>query len=461
MNKKLKTQGIDPNSQLGKNIREVYRVIENVERYTDQNFIKYNKKVIPKLNKIENKINEIKAEAPNYVDLPEIEQGYATLQEKQKTLMGLGDTPTESKNSTSSKTLKTSASDINVTYAKDSNIKAAYRLLEQIEGYDNDKLRSGSAARKLRNLENKIDKIKEVLPNYPQLEELEISYTNYKKKHYTLVENAEKANEIGRKLTNHYLLCLVGVEIPRSWAKKLSMTYEEFTIMKNEFISFGGSEADATIPKSEQFYTEKMTSIVLPAVEKEINDILADIGTGWQSNPQQAMSKIETLVRDVGFLKNHATASAANISTWEKLNNGCVTELARLKDYKDNGGLAQFEADRKEQTIDDRVLRPRKMETPSGFTEMITTAVRAAKPDAIINIIHVTMSTWSVSKNELTGIPLKKYIDFDAAVTDANGVCFRIPGTIYQIYEGGGNYGEKQINLMYLNAQMRCANIPK
>ena len=30
-----------------------------------------------------------------------------------------------------------------------------------------------------------------------------------------------------------------------------------------------------------------------------------------------------------------------------------------------------------------------------------------------------------------------------------------------QIYEGGGNYGEKQINLMYLNAQMRCANIPK
>ena len=71
------------------------------------------------------------------------------------------------------------------------------------------------------------------------------------------------------------------------------------------------------------------------------------------------------------------------------------------------------------------------------------------------------MSTWSVSKNELTGVPLKKYIDFDAAVTDANGVCFRIPGTIYQIYEGGGNYGEKQINLMYLNAQMRCANIPK
>lgn len=92
---------------------------------------------------------------------------------------------------------------------------------------------------------------------------------------------------------------------------------------------------------------------------------------------------------------------------------------------------------------------------------MITAAVIAAKPGATINAIHVTMSSWRISKHELTGIPLKKYIDFDAAVTDANGICFRIPGTIYQIHEGGGSYGEKQINLMYLNAQMRCANIPK
>ena len=83
--KKLKEQGISQNSPLGKNIKEAYRTIENVKKYTDANFVKYNKKVIPKLNKIEDKINEIKSEAPNYEDLPEIEQGYAELQERQKT----------------------------------------------------------------------------------------------------------------------------------------------------------------------------------------------------------------------------------------------------------------------------------------------------------------------------------------------------------------------------------------
>lgn len=98
------------------------------------------------MGKIENKINEIKEEAPNYVDLPKIEQGYATLQEKQKALMGLGNTSTEPKNSTSSKILKTSAPDTNIAYSKSSDIKEAHRLLGQIEGYDNGKLSSGSAA---------------------------------------------------------------------------------------------------------------------------------------------------------------------------------------------------------------------------------------------------------------------------------------------------------------------------
>jgi hypothetical protein len=530
--KKLKEQGISQNSPLGKNIKEAYRTIENVKKYTDANFVKYNKKVIPKLNKIEDKINEIEAEAPNYEDLPEIEQGYAELQERQKTLMGSETTPTESKSSPISEVLTASVPDTDVIYAKDSNIKnvnrlleqlegytdeklsksgsnltrlkksidkikeafpnypqlgkleasyeslnnhyqvastqiaylkdsnikVAHRLLEEVEGYSDDELISGSAVRKLRNLENKINKVKETLPDYPQLGALESGYAKYVEKHNAFTERAEKKNEIERKLTNNYLTNLTGIEVPRSWAKRIPMTYQEFIALKNEFISLGGSEANTVIPKSEQFYREEMTSVVLPAVEKEINDVF---GTNWQSNPEQTISKIEILIRDIGFLKNHVTGTAANIATWEKFNNKCLTELARLKDYKDNGGFAQFEADRREQEIDERLLRPQRMETPPEFTVLITTSVLKAKPDAKVNVIHITMSSWYVSKHELTGVPLKKYIDFDAAVTDTNGVCFRIPGTIYQIYEGGGNYTEKRVNLMYLNAQMRCANIPK
>ena len=457
----LTAQDIDPKSQLGKNIKEVNRLTNILQKYSDKDFTKVTKRVAVKLRTIETKIEKINEKAPNYADLPSMKQNYTALKERYNKLMGLGNVVPKSKPNTDNKPLKIEQSSIGVTNSKDPNIKEAHRLLGHMENYDDKKLMSGSTRSKLVRLENKIGKIKESFPDYPRLKELEAGYAKYKKKNETLAGNNSKKNKIGSDLTNHYSFRLNRIEIPRSWAKELSMTYEEFTAMKNEFISLGGNETSADIPESEQFYTQKMASTVLPAVEKEINEVFTKIGTGWKGDPKNAIYKIERLVRDVGFLKNHATASAANIANWKKLNSKCVAELARLKDYRDNGGYAQYEVERKQKIIDDRMLRPRKMATPQDFNRLITTSIRETKPGARVNIIHVKMSSWGIRKHELTGVPLKKFIEFDAAVTDANGVCFRVPGIMFRDYEGGGNYGGKYVYLMYLNDQMNCSNIPK
>lgn len=95
------------------------------------------------------------------------------------------------------------------------------------------------------------------------------------------------------------------------------------------------------------------------------------------------------------------------------------------------------------QLMDSRQLPKAGMNNPAMEKELLAIMQKLPGWSDHFNKAIITSSSWSVTKNELTGLILYRYISVTGTCTDAAGTCFTQEFTFRQDYSGGGNFESK------------------
>lgn len=95
------------------------------------------------------------------------------------------------------------------------------------------------------------------------------------------------------------------------------------------------------------------------------------------------------------------------------------------------------------QLMDSRQLPKAGMNNPGMERELLAIMQKLPGWSEHFNKAIITSSGWTITKNELTGLILYRYISVTGTCTNADGTCFTQEFTFRQDYSGGGNYESK------------------
>lgn len=251
--------------------------------------------------------------------------------------------------------------------------------------------------------------------------------------------------------------------------KENKRTTIHFNELCTKYNSIGG-KSDYTlrqIKRVDDFYT-KMNTERTPELEKKVDKVFTNsLNTNyngidlmlngnkqelWKVHPDYITEDLTKLLLTLNEEKTYLFKDNAKV---DALINKCETEKQRLNAYIKSDYPAYKELYNKEylKTI---LLGQPGMSDPalSGF---IKTSFDA-KYGKVIKAVIVDKN-WIVEKNG-GGIPLRKFVTFNASVKKADGTCHKHWGKVSMQYEGGGKYGEKHI--IYSNSEeMSCENANK
>lgn len=251
--------------------------------------------------------------------------------------------------------------------------------------------------------------------------------------------------------------------------KQNNRTTIRFTELCTKYNSIGG-KSDYTlrqIKRVDDFYT-KMNTERTPELEKKVDKVFTNsLNTNyngidlvlnsvkqelWKVHPDYVTEDLNKLLVILNEEKAYLFKDNAKV---DGLINKCETEKKRLDAYMKSDYPAYKEAYKKEYLK--TILLGQPGMTDPALSSFIKTTFDAKYGKAIKAVI--VDKNWIVEKNG-GGIPIRKFVTFNASVKQADGTCHKHWGKVSMQYEGGGKYGEKHI--IYSNSEeMSCENANK
>ena len=251
--------------------------------------------------------------------------------------------------------------------------------------------------------------------------------------------------------------------------KQNNRTTSRFTELCTKYTTTGG-KSDYTlrqIKRVDDFYT-KMNTERTSELEKKVDKVFANsINTTYNgtdlvlNGTKQELWKVhpdyvtEDLTKILVILNEEKTYLFKDNAKMDALINKCETEKQRLAAYIKSDYPAYKEAYKKEYLK--TILLGQPGMTDPALSTFIKTTFDVKYGKAVKAVI--VDKNWIVEKNG-GGIPIRKFVTFNASVKQADGSCHKHWGKVSMQYEGGGKYGEK--HLIYSNSEeMSCENANK
>lgn len=320
-----------------------------------------------------------------------------------------------------------------------------------------------------------LQKIKELDPNWSELEQDQAAYDKLKKEHEKKV--AESA--LSQKLSSYTESISWFEDKLYDYYRKVGATEKTYCdkLNKEEFLATKKKINESEFKtENHQKSIEKIEAFYATSVPKVKEYVLKDMKEGTSSLEYWSTENRKT----EEFLKSFQKGSRPNYAI-EKLNKTISYGKEFLKlapDDTDVLALVQKqEAGIKELTVLsesdelkklDALAHQRRIEkvriSPAQLSDSKLSAIATKKTTerGYGKVLRVSItSDWFVVKNELD-LPKEKKILIETAHKAEDGKCYRVEGYLVRDYEGGGKYSS---NILYQNKhqkeEMDCDNVNK
>ena len=365
-------------------------------------------------------------------------------------------------------------------------IREAHRLVGLLSKYDDAEMQMTTKriGPKLSKIKMNIGKIKSQLPSYSKIAGLEKNHkillartkvSNNKMKNK--VEIVTKISDTRRNLVND----IIQNKYDDDWGNKV-LTYSEFQKVKADFKksiaelkTYKDESANAgyekVIIRNEELYKNVSTRWI-PKINEQIDYILNDINKGWKTNgAERGINSLKYFLKNWNRVKNHFTYNAATIADWQKVKNQCEKELDKLETYmKPGGAYDAYKIAYAKQIIEDRRVGSSRMNLTEKNKTLITKNIIKVKPlykeggtqqTGNNKVLRIVMSSgWYIIRHDISGLPLRQFSEYRAAIKDKNGKCWVANGRLHKTYLGGGTWSSVSAEYRY-SQKMNCANVNK
>lgn len=330
--------------------------------------------------------------------------------------------------------------------------------------------KNSDAGSRLDGLVTKLAKIKEQDPKWSEYDKDEADYKALRAQY----EKDQAGANMSSKLQDMYFAVLNVEREPWNGWGRVDVLVPDYYKEVKAYYDAHPADASSDFTKKALAKCAEFQPTILPKVKaeeiKDLDEVLAKTSTHIKENrakatyldnqsygileysPQDHVKTLESTLKDCDVALRMMPADA-DFSQRKATMQARITDISA---YVSSGEHAQMLAKRKQMDID-AVRLDKPAMTNAAHDAIVKRDHDAASFGAIQRIVLVD-SDWSIVKNEF-GLPLRKVIDVNLA-TKLEGKCYRVRGTLYSEYAGGGTYAAPKY-YSDTKIEMNCANISK
>ncbi|MFO7880055.1 MAG: hypothetical protein ACQES0_11315 [Bacteroidota bacterium] len=201
------------------------------------------------------------------------------------------------------------------------------------------------------------------------------------------------------------------------------------------------------------YYTPTVSEEDMAALKKKTERCFDK--ENWSVYPTDRMGDIDDALEEINGLKAYLTAVDPDLNEFEKK---LTEQKAEIKAYVDGGGLEERAAEIEKRYIEERRLDEAGM-TDASIVNVVKSKIDTDKYGTPSRVV-ITSDRWLMEYNDYN-MPKLKFVKVDIATKKANGKCYYVKGSVARTHEGGGQYGEKYLNIYYTVGEMNCDNVNK
>jgi hypothetical protein len=330
--------------------------------------------------------------------------------------------------------------------------------------------KNSDAGSRLDGLVTKLAKIKEQDPKWSEYDKDEADYKALRAQY----EKDQVAADFDSRLQNMYFAVQSVEREPwNGWGRVDVLVPEYYKEIKAYFDAHPES-ASSNFNKGALAKCAEFQPTILPKVKaeeiKDLDEVMTKTSTHIKENrakatylDNQSVSILEDApknqVRDLeGAIKDCDVAlrMMPGDADFTQRKSSFQSRVADLNTYMSSGEHAQMIAKRRQMDID--AVRLEKAGMTNAAHDGIVKRDHDAAAFGPIQRIVLVDSDWRIVKNEY-GLILRKVISVELA-TKLEGKCYRVRGTLYSEYAGGGSYAAPKY-YSDTKIEMNCNNISK
>ena len=245
------------------------------------------------------------------------------------------------------------------------------------------------------------------------------------------------------------------------------LSHKEYTQKKAEYDDFYKKFSRAYVVRYKKDHSDSYTEKLINTVDTYYSSTVSDADMAalkkktkpcfdkenWSVYPTDRMEDIDDALEEINGLKAYLTAVDPDLNEFEK---ELTDQKAEIKAYVDGGSLEKRAAEVEKRLVEKRRLHDAGM-TDASVVNVVNTKIDKEKYGTPLRVV-ITSDRWLMEYNDYN-MPKLKFVKVDIATKKADGKCYYIKGSVAQTHEGGGQYGDKYLNIYYTEGEMNCDNV--
>ncbi|MFW6302932.1 MAG: hypothetical protein ACOC01_05340 [Bacteroidales bacterium] len=205
------------------------------------------------------------------------------------------------------------------------------------------------------------------------------------------------------------------------------------------------------ISSVDSYYSPTVSDTDMTALKKKTERCFDK--ENWSVYPTDRMEDIDIALEEINGLKAYLTSVDPDLNEFEK---SLTEQKAEIKSYVDGGGLEKRAAEVEKRLVEKRRLHDAGM-TDESVVKVVESKIDTEKYGTPLRVV-ITSDRWLMEYNDYN-MPKLKFVKVDIATKKADGKCYYVKGSVARTHEGGGQYGDKYLNIYYTEGEMNCDNV--
>ncbi len=245
------------------------------------------------------------------------------------------------------------------------------------------------------------------------------------------------------------------------------LSHKEYAQKKADYAEFYKKFSRAYALNNKKEHSDTYTQKLISTVDSYYSPTVSDANMAalkkktercfdkedWSVYPTDRMEDIDDALEEINGLKAYLTAVDPDLNEFEKK---LTDQKAEIKAYVDGGGLEKRAAEVEKRLVEKRRLHDAGM-TDASVVNVVNTKIDKEKYGTPLRVV-ITSDRWLMEYNDYN-MPKLKFVKVDIATKKADGKCYYVKGSVARTHEGGGQYGDKYLNIYYTEGEMNCDNV--